>query len=507
MTTQSLPRPVESAAPTAPRDLDRSLVHGIAWTSGGKWASQLLSWASTLIVARLLSPDDFGIVGMASVFLGLVTLLSEFGLGSAIVTLRQLTEDQLAQLNSVSVIIGVTSFAIACVAAFPLGRFFAAPDLPAVVIVTAIGFIVTAFRIVPSSILQRDFRFKLLAAIEAGRAAVLAVIMIAFALLGFRYWTLVIGGVLSGALGTLGVLAYQRQRFAWPRKGALGHAMTFSNNVLVSRLSWYAYSQADFLVAGRVLGKSALGLYDLGCTLANIPIEKITTLVGQVTPPVFSAVQHDRAALQRYLLRLTEALALLTYPLCVGMAVVAPEFVRFVLGAKWEGAIVPLQLLALSAAFRAVTPLLSQILLAINESRIVMRYAVLCAIALPVSFYAGAKYAGTAGIALAWVVVFPLIVLPAYRRCLAAIGLPVRPYLQAIWPGLSSSILMAAVVVLLRWAMPSSTPLAIRLGAEILVGVLAFAVTCLALHRARVKALYQFVLGLRKPKPEVVAVS
>src|SRR2546425_12150191 len=104
MSTPSLPG--LSAPQPAPdvRELDRSLVRGIAWTSGAKWAGQLLAWASTLIVARLLTPEDYGLVGMASIYLGVITLVSEFGLGSAVVTLRDLSAEQVAQLNGLSVV-------------------------------------------------------------------------------------------------------------------------------------------------------------------------------------------------------------------------------------------------------------------------------------------------------------------------------------------------------------------------------------------------------------------
>src|SRR5206468_8802110 len=166
-----------------------------------------------------------------------------------------------------------------------------------------------AFKIVPFSLLQRDMRFKPLALIDTWRAVLLAVGMIGFAMVGLRYWTLVVGGLLSSVLSTGAILALRRVRFAWPRPQSLGHAMTFSRDIFVGRLSWYVYSNADFLVAGRILGKAALGLYELGWTLAYIPVDKITSLVTQVTPSVFSAVQQDHAALRRYVLRISEGLA------------------------------------------------------------------------------------------------------------------------------------------------------------------------------------------------------
>ena len=127
------PTPAATPPSASSESLDQSLVHGLAWTSAARWGSQILSWASTLIVARLLTPEDYGLVGMASVYLGLVTMLSEFGLGTTVLALRDLTEEQVAQLHGFAVLFGLGSFALSCLMAWPLGSFFHSPQLPAVV--------------------------------------------------------------------------------------------------------------------------------------------------------------------------------------------------------------------------------------------------------------------------------------------------------------------------------------------------------------------------------------
>jgi len=499
MGSQAVPALTAPKSAADVRTLDRSLVQGIAWTSGAKWAGQLLGWASTLIVARLLTPADYGLVGMASIYLGLITLVSEFGLGSTVITLRDLSDDQVAQLNGLSVLFGVASFAASCAAAVPLGRFFHAPQLPAVVVLMSSAFVVTAFKTVPFSLLQRDLRFRALAIVETGRVIVLAVAMIGFALLGLRYWTLAIGGLLSSGLSTAAVLALRRHRFAWPRRQSLTHAMTFSGHILVGRLSWYWYSNADFLIAGRILGQAALGLYEFGWNLANIPIEKITSLVGQVTPAVFAAVQQDHAALRRYLLRITEGLALITFPASLGMALVAPDFVHLALGAKWDGAIAPLQLLALSTGFRAVTPLLSQVLNVVGESRLTMQYGVLCAVVLPGGFYLLGQRWGTVGLALVWVVVFPVLVLPAYRRVLQTIELSSREYLRTLWPAASASLVMAAAVLVVQLTAGEHMSRALSFSAQVVAGAIVYAVVCVAMYRERMAAFFRLLRGLRAP--------
>ena len=116
------------------RDLDGTLVRGLAWTGGVKWGAQVFAWASTLIVARLLTPDDYGLVGMATVYLGLVTMISEFGVGTTVLTLRELTEQEIAQLNGFSIILGLIGFTLSCLAAVPVGLFFKSPRLPMVIV-------------------------------------------------------------------------------------------------------------------------------------------------------------------------------------------------------------------------------------------------------------------------------------------------------------------------------------------------------------------------------------
>ena len=275
--------------------------------------------------------------------------------------------------------------------------------------------------------------------------------------------------------------------------------MTFSSDILVGRLAWYAYSNADFLVAGRILGRAALGLYELGWMLANIPIDRITALVTQVTPSVFSAVQRDHAALRRYLLGISEGLALITFPASLGIALVAPDLVLLTLGDKWHGAIAPLQLLALSTAFRAVTPLLPQVLNAVGETRLAMRYGVVCALVLPPGFYFLGKQWGTVGIALVWVCVFPILVLPAYRRVLETIELPIREYLRALWPAASASLLMAAAVLAVKLTAGAHMSRGVSFGAQVVAGAVVYTLTCLTLHGERVASFLRALRAMRAP--------
>ena len=495
-TTLSEPTPVGTLVEA--RALDRSLMRGVAWTAAGKWSSQALSWASWLIVARLLTPEDYGLVGMAAIYLGLVTLLSEFGLGTAVLAVRELSVGQINQLHGLAVLLGLGCWLASCVLALPLGRFFHAPQLPLVVVVMSTTFVITSFKTVPLALLQRDMRFKALALIDLTQALVLAIAMIALAVAGLRYWTLVCGAVLGATFSTAAVLRLRHPGFAWPQLDALKPAVTLSSNVLVSRLCWYTYSNADFLIAGRILGKSALGFYTVGWTLANVAVDKITALIGQVTPAFFSAVQTDAAAMRRYLLRVTEGIALVTFPVSVGVALVARDLVLVVLGPKWEGTIAPLQVLAAYAAVRSITPLLPQVLHALRDTKFEMWNMVAAAVVMPVTFYVSGQRWGTVGLAFAWVLVDPVFNLRLYRRVFSKIHLSTSAYLGALWPALSAVALMTAGVLAVKGLGSATWSAGLRLAAEVGAGAISYGLACCVLHRGRLAAFYQLVVAARR---------
>jgi PST family polysaccharide transporter len=473
-------------------------LRGVAWTAGARWASQGLTWGAWLIVARLLTPEDYGLVGMAAIYLGLVTLLSEFGLGTAVLAVRELSGEQLSQLNGLAVIVGLASLLASCAVAIPLGHFFRAPQLPLVVVAMSATFVITSFKTVPFALLQRDLRFKALALIDVSQAVILAVSMVGFALAGFRYWTLVCGGVLGALISTGAVLKLRHLPLAWPRPKSLMPTMTFSSDVVITRLCWYTSANADFLVAGRILGKAALGFYNVAWTLASVPADKVTSLVGQVTPAFFSAVQHDLPAIRRYLLRITEGIALITFPLSLGLALVTRDFVLAVLGSKWEASIAPLQVLAAYGAFRSITPLLPQALLPIRDSRFVMWSMVAAALVMPASFYFSGQLWGTVGLAMAWVLVDPLIVSMLYVRVFSKIELSPKAYFVALWPAVSGTALMVGVVLAVGVVVGGQWTAGLRLAVKIGAGVISYGLARLALHRERLSAFYDLVKATRR---------
>jgi O-antigen/teichoic acid export membrane protein len=177
----------DSTALTDTAAMDKHLLGGIAWTAAAKWGSQMLTWLCLLLVARLLDPRDFGVVGVAGVYLGLIAAFSEFGFGSAVITLRSLTANDIAQINTFSVMSGAVGFLVSCALAIPMGWFFRSSELPAVILVMSTNFLILGFKTVPTSVLQKDLRFKRLSLIDSIAAITQSLCVLLLAWLGRGY--------------------------------------------------------------------------------------------------------------------------------------------------------------------------------------------------------------------------------------------------------------------------------------------------------------------------------
>lgn len=464
--------------------------------------AQTLRWGSTLLLARLLSPADYGLVGYATIYLGLVSLVNEMGLSAAIVQQRHLTRDQIARLGGVSVLLGVGFFLLSLLLAPVIAGFFEEPRVRLIVVVLSSAFIVRGLQVLPRAMMTRELAFRRLAWIDGIEAFALAGSTLALAIAGYGYWSLVWGSLLGTLTGTILAWWFRPHAIALPRRFAtIRDAVSYGTHVAASRVSWYVYSNADFAIVGKMLGSVALGAYTFGWTIANIPVEKVSAVLSRVTSGVFASAQHDQAAIRRYLLTITEGLALVTFPISAGLALVAPEFVLVVLGDQWAPAIAPLAILVAYAGFRSITLLFGQVLVATGEARRNLHFSIIAAVVLPLLFWLGARW-GTAGVAFGWIVGFPLVFLPfTMRYTFRVIGLTWPAYLKALWPALSATAVMVAAVLAVEMATPAgrdTSAMLVRLVAMVAAGVVSYGLVVMVAHVERLRTFRAFLRGVRE---------
>jgi PST family polysaccharide transporter len=474
----------DKPALSATRKMDRSLLRSVAWNTVGDWTSQVFTWAAFLIVLRFLGPTDFGIVAMNVILLPLA-YTSTLGIGRAVVTL-DLTDGQLSQLNTVGLLLGVGSFTLAAALAWPVAWFFRTPRLATVIVVGSLGFIITGAQLTSNAIMMKELRFRTLSLLNATAAVAAASVQLLLAWLGWGYWALVLGGLTSAILRGAPVLWIRPLPYAVPRWHSVRRPLAFGAHVVVAIAASDGYENLDNFTAGRVLGPAALGLYGIAWTLAHIPVEKVTSMITMVVSSYLVAVKNDLAAVRRYVRNLTESIALITFPACVGLGIVAPEVVPLVLGRKWEGAIGPLEVLSIYAAFRSIVALIPKVLVALGNPRFVMWNSVSMLFVLGPAFYIGSHW-GITGIAWAWVVAYPWVVLFMFREAFTKIKMSVAEYIRPLRPALEGTILMVVAVECIGYAV-SSRSLLLRAVLKIAVGILVYASTLWLRHRQRVLA-------------------
>jgi O-antigen/teichoic acid export membrane protein len=474
------------------RRLDAKLAGGLAWSVGAKWVTQLVTWASVLVSARLLSPTDFGLVDMAGIAVNIANMVAEFGLGSAVMQMPELTRRQLRQVNSASVALCSIAFAAIVVSSPLIASFFHAPQLRPVVIVTSLAFFITGFQAVPQGLLQRDLDYRRLCIAEAAGALVQAVVTASCALGGMGYWSLVAGVTVGKATNGLMTSWWRPVGFAIPRWRDIAKPLRFGGHLAASRLAFAAYSQADGVIVGRVLGGAALGTYRIAINLASAPAEKISMLIMRVTGPLFAKVQEDRSAVRRYFLMFTEVLAVLLLPLMLGLAVVSSDAVRVIFGPKWIAVNGPLRWLALFLVVRTLSSLISQVIASQRHTAFTMWMSLVNFAVMPAGFYFAARW-GCTGVAAAWILLCPVTIGPAVVKLFHLVQIRYEDYVQALWPALVASLGMLVSVITVR-SVPglAALPPAASLTLQVVPGGLVYCAILLLISRSRVLRYFRY---------------
>jgi O-antigen/teichoic acid export membrane protein len=194
--------------------------------------------------------------------------------------------------------------------------------------------------------------------------------------------------------------------------------LVFGIKIMGSRIQWYMYSNADYLLVGRMLGKDMLGHYTMAFRLATLPTEKVTAVVNQVMFPAFSQLQNDLPSLCQAFLKTTSYVSLITFPLLAIIAAFAPEIVVGLLTDKWLPSVFPLRVLCVIGLLRSVDVIIPQVLVARGRATLIFKYTTLLMCVLPASFAAGCYLGGINGVAYAWMLAYPPL-----SACLMFFGL------------------------------------------------------------------------------------
>lgn len=453
---------------------------GVAWKLGSQLILQVSRMAVALILARLLTPDDWGLAAMVIVFSGVVIVFAESALGIALIQRRSIDEDDRSTVFWTSAAIGLALMLAGFGLAEPLARFYGEPEVAPLFTALSVGFLVTALGSTQQALLIRDMRFDRLELRQIAATVVGAAVGIALALAGYGAWAIV-GQLLTEAVmstALLWLLAgwWPSARFSF---ASLRRLAGFAGNVFGENLLYQAGRNVGNLLIGRFLGASALGLYALATNIVLVPFARIAGPLQQVFFPAFALMSDDRPRMADTWIRATRLVGVISIPALVGLAVVAPDFVQVVLGPKWSDAIPVIQILAIVGLIQSLQTLCGEVLLALGRANWLLWFTMLWFVASLASFAIGVQW-GVTGVAATYAIA-TLLVEPL-RTYVTARALDVSAWrLVAALSGVAqASALMGAFLLVARSALVAAdVPAAVRLGLLVLAGGGVYVLSCL----------------------------
>lgn len=334
--------------------LGRQTVSGLSWQVLASAIKFVSSFGIGIALARLLPPEDFGIVGLAYIATGFAATLANLGLGPALIQRKELTERHVRVCQTLSLGMGVVMTAALFAAAGPISAFFKDARVAPVLQALAFTFLFTGLGITSGALLTRRLAFKTLVRVELlASIAGYGGVAVAMAAAGFGYWSLVGGTLAQTVLSSL--LKYVAARH--PLRPLVARAETrdllgFSAGVSLEGIVNYFARQGDYFVVGRMMSAASLGLYSRAYALMQLPQTFLGTALSRVLFPVASRVQEDEERFRRaYLTTLSLSVAL-SLPISLGMVVLAPEFILTLYGDAWTETVPLLQILGLFGMFR-----------------------------------------------------------------------------------------------------------------------------------------------------------
>lgn len=442
--------PAESP-PAPPESLRGQVRRAVIWRSGSQIVGQIVSWASTFLVIRLLTPGDYGLVAMTGVVLLLLNMLNGHGLANALIQHGEVSRHEQRQVFGMLLVLNIglggTQFALAPVAA----AYYREPFVADLLRVQSLLYLATPFSSFAYALLARRMDFHRQAQVNLLSSFLGALAAIIGAVAGLGVWTLVLAPATLFATRAIGLMIAARA-WMWPSldfRGA-GHLARYGGVVAGASLLSFAQSQADILVAGRWFDAHAVGVYTTALFLTQIFTNKVVPPINEVAFSAYARMRDDPEAVAAGFARSVRLLMLVAIPFFLGLAVTAEPVVAIALGPQWSGAAPLVVLLGLAMPFMTLQALFPPAVDALGKPGTTAGTTAIGAILLPIAFLIGARF-GIEGVAAAWIVAHPLLLAIVAARALPVIGLSGAAFVRAVAPAFGAGVAMAGAVELTIW--------------------------------------------------------
>lgn len=430
----------------------------LAWRWGTQVLAQIITWTSTILVVRLLSPADYGLFAMSQTVITALAFLNGQSFATSLIQTDKVDERRIGQVFALLLMLNGTLAATQFLMAPLAADYYNQPPIADMLRLQALIFLTIPFSALPQELLARRIEFRsqglvnlICALVGAGTALVLA-------WRGFGVWALVYAPIAMFATRAIGLTLAARVlvRPVFDLRGA-GDLITFGGALTLCQLFWIVQSQSDIVIAGRALDTHDLGLYAEALFLTLIVTGRFIPPINEVAFPAYAELHKAGRALAPYFLRTARTVMLVVAPIYVGLSLTAEPAILTLFGEKWAAMAPFVAGLALAMPFFAMQIICSPATNAIGRPKIYLATAFSGAILFPALFLIGIGF-GPMGLVHAWWVAAPALLAITLALTLPAIGVRLRELLAALAPVAAACGAMAAVVLALRGLVDGWSP-------------------------------------------------
>jgi len=395
-------------------NLKSKVKSGLKWTFIDQILSQIIFLIFSIFLARVLTPSMFGIVGMVTIFSNFAILFIDLGFSAALIQKKEVTQAHFSSVFWLNIGIGFLIYALFYICAPLISVFYNQPELTLLIRVICLSFIFTAFTSVQANILIKEMHFKKKVIINW--VAMLIGYLVAFimAYQGYGVWSLVMMTLITAILNA--ILYWMVSKwiplfiFEWNKiKELSSYGLNFMGEASVN---YWSRNFDNFIIA-KVLGSTDLGIYTRAYSLMLLPLRNVSTIVTKVMFPAFSQKQDDVALLKKYYLNIIQYIALITFPLMIGLSLVSKEFVLLFFGNKWSAMIPILSILSGLGAIQSIVSLNGLIYNSLGKVNIAFKVSLFTNFILIIAFIIGVNY-GLKGVAWSYFIASLLLFFPIY---------------------------------------------------------------------------------------------
>lgn len=471
-------------------NLKQKTKKGLYWSAASNFANQGMRFVFGLILARMLSPDAYGVIGMLTVFLCVVQVFIDCGFSQALIAKQDRTQTDFSTEFFFNIGVGLIGYCLLFISAPFIAEFYNMPLLTSVLRVVGLGVIINSLCVVQSAQFAIRLDFKTPAKLAVITNMFSGVVGIFLAYCGYGVWALVFqqiaGNFLNGIL--LWILAGWRPTFEFSRD-SFRYLWSYGSKILASSLIQQVYDNLYPLVIGKFFSARQLGLYSRAQGFATLPSSNISGILGNVSFPILSKINNDSPRLMRIYRQMIETAAFIIFPLMLGLFAIADPLVKVLLNQQWYDCIIILQLLCCALLWQPISAINLSILKVIGRTDIILKLEIIKRIAGIVSIVCSIPF-GIIGMCIGYMILYMFCFILNTIYISKITNTPLSLYFKDIMPPLLASIAMC-IIVLSIISFVESNVLAIIVG--ITIGILCYYLFSLFFLKEQLKYALSFI--------------